>query len=303
MSDAQITRPLAAPYVTRPAARLAVALGATRWRRLGAQVALHLLLSAGLLIAVFPFVWMVLTSFKDRAEAGAFPPTLLPKVWHFENYAEAWRTAPWPRYFFNSFFVSTAVALGNLATSVLAAYAFARLRFFAKPLVFFLLLATLMVPEEVIVIPNYVLIQRLRWINTYQALIVPFLAGVFGIFLLRQFFRTLPQDLFEAAMLDGASHLQTIWYVVLPLARPALITVALLSFIGSYNSFLWPLLVASRAELRMVMVGLNSFTTEVSTRFDLLMAAAAMVILPVVVLFFFAQRYFIEGITRTGLRG
>jgi multiple sugar transport system permease protein len=302
MSEAPASRPLTAPYLARPALARP-ALAALRWRRLGGQALVYLVLSAGLLVAIFPFVWMVLTSLKDRAEASAFPPTLFPSVWHPENYVEAWRTAPWPRYFFNTLLVSTVVALGNMTTSTLAAYAFARLRFFAKQVVFFLLLATLMIPDEVTVIPNYVLIQRLKWINTYQALIVPFLAGVFGIFLLRQFFRSLPQDLFEAAMLDGAGHLQIIWYVVLPLSRPALITVALLSFLSSYNSFLWPLLVASRAELRMVMVGLNSFTTEVSTRFDLLMAASAMVILPVVMLFFVAQRYFVEGVTRTGLRG
>jgi ABC-type glycerol-3-phosphate transport system permease component len=170
-----------------------------------------------------------------------------------------------------------------------------------------LLLATLMIPDEVILIPNYVIVYRLGWINTYLALIVPFMAGVFGIFLLRQFFRSLPRDLFEAAMLDGASHLQTIWYVVLPLARPALLTVGLLSFLGSWNSFLWPLLMLDQPSMQTIPVALASLQFSGATMDPIfwtgVLAGTVLVTLPLVVLFLFAQRFFVSGIMSGAFKG
>lgn len=258
---------------------------------------------------VFPFYWMITTSFKTFPEASTFPPTLVPTSWHPENWVEAWNAAerviPWPRAFLNTIGVASAVVLGELLTSVLAAYAFARMRFRGRNVVFAIFLATLMIPNEATLIPNYVLVSK-RYLNLYDSYtvqIVPFLASVFSIFLLRQFFMAIPQELEDAATIDGAGRVRFLWYVALPLVRPALITVALISFLGSWNAFLWPLLVTARNEIRPIQVVMQQFNQEFGSVYHLVMAGASFVILPVLAVYLVAQRYFIEGIARTGIRG
>jgi multiple sugar transport system permease protein len=260
------------------------------------------MVAAGVLVA-FPFYWMLSTSFKSIAEASAFPPTLLPTEWFFSNYVRAWRSAPFPRYFLNSAIMAAGTVILELITGSLAAYALARMRVPGRRWIFGVLLATLMIPPEAILIPNYIIIQRLQWYNTYWALIIPFAASVFSIFLLRQSFLNVPHELYEAAVLDGCSHLRYLWQIVVPLARAALAVVALLTFIRSWNAFQWPLIVTGARDMRPIQVGLLIFQSDVSTQYNLLMAGAAMAISPIIVLFFVAQRQLVQGIGRTGLRG
>ena len=278
--------------------------GASRRVRL-APVAKHAFLIAAAVLVAFPFYWMVTTAFKSFFEATQFPPTLIPQEWHLENFPIAWSAAPWGRYFANTILISAAVTAGELVTAVLAAYAFARMTFRGKGVIFAIFLATLMIPGEATLIPNFVLMSR-RYLNlydTYWAQILPFLATAFSIFLLRQFFLAVPNELQDAARMDGAGHLRFLWSVVLPISIPALVTVALITFLGSYNSFLWPLIVTSSADVRPVQIGMAQFRTENGSQYHLLMAAATLVIAPVVLLYLGAQRYLIQGVARSGIRG
>ncbi|MCA1553782.1 MAG: carbohydrate ABC transporter permease, partial [Chloroflexi bacterium] len=212
------------------------------------------------------------------------------------------------RYFANSVIMSLAILVGALITSVLAAYALTHIELPGKNFLFLLILATIMIPNDLTLVPKVVMMFDFKWpfqwYNTYLALIVPFLASVFGIFLLRQFFMQIPRDLFEAALLDGASHVRYLRSVVVPLSKPAIIIIALLNFIGSWDSFKWPLLVTRDSSMRVLAIGLQQFqATEGGTQTQWLMAFAAMVVIPVIVLYFFTQKYFKEGIARTGIKG
>ncbi len=272
-----------------------------------ASLAKHSLLLFGALIAAFPFYWMLTTSFKEFGEAAKSPPLLWPSSWHFENWVEAW-TYPhtfWARAFANTIFVAITTTAGVLVTSVLAGYAFARMHFRGRGALFALLLLTLFIPGEATLIPQFVLMSRrfLGWYDTYTAQIVPFLATIFSIFLMRQFFLGVPQELVDSARLDGAGHLRILWYVALPLVRPALVTIALIEGLASWNAFLWPLIVTSSPEIRPIQVQLIQFSAEGGSKYHLVMAGAAFVILPILGLYFVAQRYFIEGVARTGIRG
>ncbi|MCC6445412.1 MAG: carbohydrate ABC transporter permease [Armatimonadetes bacterium] len=252
---------------------------------------------------IFPFYWMIVTSLKPLSEAVQAPPTLIPHRWMFANYAEAWRSVPFARYFANTVFISAVVTAGVILTSALAAHAFSRMEFRGKNAVFAGMLATMMIPFEVILIPDFVLIKNLGWYNTYQAMILPWAANVFSIFLLRQFFMTIPVELYEAAILDGCSSWIYLWKVAMPISTPALVTIGIFSFLGSWNSLLWPLIVTSEQKMRPIQVGLAYFQTDQGTYYNLLMAGATLTILPIVILFLFAQRHFVESIARTGLKG
>lgn len=264
---------------------------------------LYASLIIGAVIMAFPFYWMVTTAFKSYAESVTVPPVIVPTVWLWENFSEAWNAAPFPRYFLNTIIMATGATVGTLFTGLLAAYAFARMRFYGKNVLFLMFLATMMIPFEVTLIPDFLIIRTLRWYNTFTALIVPWTASVFSIFLLRQFFMSMPKELYEATLLDGGSHWQFLWKVAMPLAVPAMITVAIFSFLGSWNSLLWPLIVTSKPTLRPIQVGLSAFQGEAGSYYNLLMAGATLAILPVVILFLIAQRQFVEGIARSGIKG
>jgi multiple sugar transport system permease protein len=278
---------------------------------------LYTVLTAGAVTSLAPFIWMILTSLKSYREVAtrvlwpaalrlstySLPVDQRPIPHLLYNYVQAWNAAPFARYFANSFLLASCTATGVLITSSLAAYAFARLNFYGKNTVFVLFLATMMIPFEVTMIPNYITVSRLGWINTYWAVIIPWIASVFGIFLLRQFFATIPDDLYDAALLDGCGHFRFLTQIVLPLSKPALISVGLFNFLGSWNAFTWPLIVTREEKMYPIQVGLRYFVTESGTATQELMAAATITILPLVILYFFAQRQFIEGISTTGLKG
>ncbi len=277
-------------------------VGRSGFRLSGKNLVVHAVLLASVIMVLLPYYLMVSTSFKPIAEIFSYPFRWLPSRLAWENYIDAWNDAPFGRYFVNSIFISVTETLGVLATSALAAYAFSRMRFWGRDLLFVIFLGTLMVPGEVQLVPNYITIVRLGWLNTYYALIIPWLASVFGIFFMRQFFATIPQELQDAATMDGASHWTFLWRIVVPLSKPAFITVGLLSFLGSWNALTWPLIVTNTPEMRPIMVGLLSFSNEWGTQPRLLMAAATFSVAPILVLFFILQRYFIQGIARAGIK-
>lgn len=270
--------------------------------RHGSTAGIHLALGITGFAVAFPFLWMVLTSLKSPSEARAFPPTLFPGQPQWGNYLQAWMEAPFARYFANSTLVAVAVTVGVMLTALFAGYAFGHLQFPGKRLLFALYLATMMIPFEVILIPNFLMIRQLGWYDTYLALIVPWSANALSIFLATQFFRGLPRDYYEAAQLDGCGHRQYLWSVGAPLARPALVSAGLFAFLGSWNSLLWPLLVTQREEMRPIEVGLQYFVQSEGPRPHLLMAASTLAILPVLLLFFLAQRTFVEGVS-AGVKG
>lgn len=265
-------------------------------------VAIHLaLVGVGLLMA-FPFLWMVASSLKTLEEAHRVPPVLIPAVPQWGNYAEAWKAAPFATYFLNTALIAGGVTLSVMVTALLAGYAFGQMEFPGKPVLFALYLATMMIPFEVVLIPNFLLIKQLGWYDRYAAMIVPWGASVFSVFLLTQFFRSLPKDFFEAAQLDGCGHSQYLRTVAAPLARPALATAGLFAFLGSWNSLLWPLLVTQREAVRPIEVGLQYFLQAEGPRPQLLMAASTLAMLPILILFLTAQRTFVEGVS-AGVKG
>lgn len=268
-------------------------------RRLG----VYFVLALGAAIVGYPFVWMVGTAFKTLPESVVPSLAVFPAEWQWSNVSATFAAAPFGRYFLNSIGVSLVSGLAVATTSLLAGYAFARIAFRGRQVVFGIILATMMVPLEITFIPNFVLITRLGWYNTYAALIVPWCASAFGVFLVRQAFLTIPHDLFEAAAIDGCGHLRFLRHLGISLVKPALATLFLFAFLGSYNALLWPLVVTSETSMRVVQVGLAAFVLDSGVRLNLLMCASLVVILPSVLLYLCTQRYFEDSALHTGLKG
>ncbi len=267
------------------------------------RVVPHLLLITGAAFTLWPFVWMISTSLETLREASTGGVGVWPESWHWENYVLTFRAAPFARYFANSLGVAFVVTAAVILTGLMAGYAFARLRFCGRSVLFALILGTMMIPFEVTLIPNFVLISRLGWYNTYAALTVPWCANAFSIFLVRQAFLGLPGDYFEAARIDGCGHLRFLFRIAAPLVKPTLVTVGLFAFLGSYNSLLWPLVVTADDTMRVVQVGLMAFSGDAGVRVHLLMCASTIVILPTVALYFVAQKYFVESALGAGIKG
>jgi multiple sugar transport system permease protein len=273
-------------------------------RKTSGMVVVYILLTVGAVMMLLPFYYMLITAVKGPEELYTPELVWFPKKFVWRNYADAWNADPnFPRYFFNSAFIATVTTALQLATSALAAYAFAMIDFAGKETVFMILLGTMMIPSQVTLVPNYAIIARLGWIDTYKALIVPFVASAFGIFMMRQFFQTIPMELWDAAQIDGCGRFEYLWRVMVPLSKPVFVTNGLFTFIGGWNSFLWPLIVTNTAKYRTIQVGLSQFNQEFGTIPNLLMAASTLAIAPLVVIFFVAQNQLIEGIARTGLKG
>ena len=270
----------------------------------------HLVLIPATLALIFPFVWLVVTSVETPAEALHFPPVLIPRQLHLANYPNALAAAPFGRFFLNSAIVAVTTVLCNLVFCSLAGYAFARLRFLGRGALFAVIMTTLMVPFQVTMIPQFIITKWLGvhvlaqvGINHLGALILPNAATAFGIFFLRQFFRTLPVEYEESARVDGANRLKVLWHIVLPLSLPALATLAALTFLDSWNNFLWPLIAVTSTNQMTVPLGLATFQGAHATEWTLLMAGNVMSLVPMLVIFFAAQRYFIRSVAATGLAG
>jgi multiple sugar transport system permease protein len=270
----------------------------------------HLVLIPATIVLIFPFAWLLITSVESSSEALHFPPVLIPHHIHLGNYKAAWQAAPFGRFFLNSSVVAVATVLSNLVLCSLAGYAFARFRFLGRGLLFVVIMATLMVPFQVTMIPQFIIVKWLGvhlfapvGINHIGALIVPNAATAFGVFFLRQFFRTLPIEYEESARVDGASRLTVLRKIVLPLSVPALATLAALTFLDSWNNFLWPLIAINSTNQMTVPLGLATFQGAHSTEWPLLMAGNVMSLLPMLVIFFVAQRYFVRSVAATGLAG
>ncbi|MBN1302044.1 MAG: carbohydrate ABC transporter permease [Melioribacteraceae bacterium] len=262
----------------------------------------HVIIYIMAVITFAPFLWMILTSVKDMSDIYQYPPQFLPSEVHLDNYSKVFEAAPFDRYYLNSILVAVTVTLGQIITCSMAAFAFARLQFRGRDTIFYLFLATMMIPFNVTMIPGFLVLHWLGWIDTYSALIVPGLASAFGTFLLRQFFITIPKELEEAAYIDGATKLQVLWKVLMPLAKPALATLAVFTFMGVFNDFIWALIVTNSDEMRTVQLGLAVFRDRYLTQWDLLMAGSVASVLPILIVFFAAQKYFIKGITLSGIK-
>lgn len=271
------------------------------------NIIVYIVLSVGSIAMILPMYWTIAASFMSRAEAIAF--RWIPSALRVTNYADAWEQAQFSEYFLNSVIITTITVTGIVVFSTLAAYAFARMEFFGKDLLFSLLLATIFIPEMVLLLPNFLTVTWLGrigpipWVDNWPALTIPFMGNVFSIFLLRQFFAQIPNDLFDAAKIDGAGHLRFLTSVVLPLSRAPIMTVIIFAFIGSWNALAWPLLVTNSADWRPIAVGLTNFLDEEQQRVHLQMAGAVITMIPVLVIYFFTQKQFTEGIALSGLKG
>ena len=287
----------------------ALAGGSSRSRFTPLTLILLVILLLGALVALLPMLFMASSSLKTLAEtitrssAIPFDPYFWPEKPQWENYREAWEEAHFSLYFRNSVLISVTTTIGVIITSSLAAYAFAKLRFAGRGLIFGALLATLIVPETVLLVPNFIVVSRLGWVDRLPALTVPFIGSAFSIFLLRQFFAQIPNELVESSSIDGATHPRILFSVVLPLARAPVFSVAFLAFIGAWNALQWPLVVTQTPTWRPITVGLTTFISEAGPQTQLRMAGTMIAVLPVVALYFVAQRQFTEAISRSGIKG
>jgi len=284
----------ALPLATGMQARLA----RVKWGHL----LIHAALIAGALVMIVPFLWMLTLSLKP-ASLTHQPPYLFPAHFEFANYKAAWQAAPFARYYFNSIVMTVGIVLGQVLLSSLAAYAFARLRFPGREALFLVFLATMMVPFHVILIPSYLIIDRLGWIDSYAALIVPRMVSAFGIFLLRQYYQGIPRELDDAAMIDGASRIGIWWRIILPLSGPGLATLGIFAFMFAWNDFLWPLVVINDPDMRTVQLGLAMFQGRYGTQWTLLMAGTVTATLPTLLVFLIGQRWFIQSVAQSGVKG
>ncbi len=264
------------------------------------------ILVTGAALFLFPLFWTVTTALKSYEQAQAYPPVWIPDPPQWSNFTEAWRTLPQPFHIFvlNTYAIAGLATLGTVISCSLVAYGFARFRFRGRNPLFLLLLSTMMLPGQVTMIPVFVFWSSLGLVDTFVPLVLPswFALNAFAVFLLRQFYMTLPMELDEAAMIDGCSYFGIWWRILMPLSRPALITVAILTFLGGWNDFLGPLIYLNSLQKYTVSVALNMFRDQFYVRLELLMAASLIHIIPVIIIFFAAQRYFIRGIAMTGLK-
>jgi ABC-type glycerol-3-phosphate transport system permease component len=273
----------------------------------------YTILIMGALMAVVPFIWMISRSLMTLGDATGVQ--FFPSQIHLENYTEAWKEAQFAEYFVNSILITMITLSGQITFSVLAAYAFARIKFPGRDLIFGTLLSTMMIPAMVLIIPNFLTVTWLGrigkslcgdpcgWLNNWPALTIPFMGSVFSIFLLRQFFAQIPDELFDAAQIDGAGHIRFLLTVVIPLAKAPLLVILVLSFMGSWNALAWPLLVTNSPEWRPIAVGLLNFVEEAGQRLNLMMAGAVITVIPILLLYFITQKQFTESIARSGLKG
>lgn len=268
-----------------------------------ARIMKYVVLTIGAFMVFFPFLWMLTTSLKTGAESIAIPPILFPEEAQWGNYAKAWEVAPWLLYFRNTFIVATVGTLLTLIITILSAYAFTIFSFPGKNVLFILFLATMMVPSELLIIQNYVTVTKLGWLDTFRGIIIPTLASGFYIFMLREYFMQVSSGLFKAAKVDGCSTWKYLWKIVVPVSKNAIATIAVLSFISHWNSFVWPLMITNTDEHRLLSNGLLMFTNTVSSDVSLQMAGSTIVLIPMVIFYIIFHKRIISGVARSGLKG
>ena len=287
-----------------PAARVQRRTGVMA-RYVAGRILSHALMIVLSIIMVVPFYVMIVTSFMTLGQAYSFPPAFLPNPVVFSNYPNALALEPFGRYFLNSTVVAILITAVRLLGCSLGAYAFARLTFPGRDLIFYVYLSTLMIPEHVTLIPLFLIMRVFGWIDTYQGLTIPFFVSAFGVFLLRQFFLTIPREIEEAAVIDGCGSFGVYWKIILPLARPGLAALAILSFVASWNQFIWPLIVTNSDEMRTMVVGIGMLSGNENqiANWPYVMVVATVAVVPSLITFAFGQRYFVQGITLSGLKG
>lgn len=267
-----------------------------------ARVATYLILAIGALVILFPLAWAISSSLKPNVDVFKIPMEWIPREIHPENYILPFKDHAFGTYFLNSLFAATSVMLLSLVMSSLAGFSLAKYNYFGRDFAFLAILSTLMLPVQVILVPLYLVVRNLGWLNSYQGLIIPQAVTAFGIFLMRQHIMTIPDDFLDAARMDGASELGILWWVIIPMSKPALAAVAIFSFLGNWDSLLWPLVVVTRDSLRTLPLGISLFFSEYASTYNQALAVAIIVMLPVLIVFIIMQKQFIEGLARSGLR-
>lgn len=267
------------------------------------KIVIYIVLIIFAVITLFPFVWMILTSLKTLPETMQMPPSIFPAIPQFGNYHEALTRAPFAIYFFNSLVVALLSTAFLILITVISAFGFAKFDFKGKELIFTILLATLMIPGEMLIMTNFNTIANLGLYDTRVALFLPYLASIFYIFLVRQFFMTIPHELYLSAKVDGSTDFQFLYKILIPISKPVLITVAMLNIVASWNSYLWPLIITNSVDKRTLPIGLMQFTTDAGTEFNLLMAASTMIIVPIIILFILSRKYIVAGLTKGSVKG
>jgi ABC-type glycerol-3-phosphate transport system permease component len=290
--------------ISSPDRSTSVGLGSKAIRTGVKTMAIYVVILVMAALTLVPFLWMLSTSLKVREQLYAFPPEWIPAPISLESYRVLFDPLPFDIFFLNSLKVAMLSLIGTLFACSLAAYAFARLRFAGRDAIFALLLATMMIPSQVLLLPLFILYKNIGWLDTHYPLWVPsFFGSAFGTFLLRQFFLSLPSELTDAAKIDGSSHFGIYWRIILPLSGPGLATLGIFTFMGSWNSFLVPLIVINKIDLRTVPLGLAALQGSNEIRLNAVMAASTLSILPILIVFFFAQKYFVQGVVLTGIKG
>ncbi|WP_186446221.1 carbohydrate ABC transporter permease [Paenibacillus cremeus] len=271
--------------------------------KVGGEVLRHAVLILASVIMILPFLWMILSSFKPGDEIFTSSFFALPSHWVWKNYVTAWHAAPFGRFFLNSLIIAIGVVVGQILTCSFAAYALTWVNLWGRKFWFLFIIATTMIPFESTIIPSYLVVKQLGWMNSYAGLIAPGITSVFGIFLLRQFFLTVPRELFEAARMDGCTHFGMLFRVILPLSKTVLATMSLFAFLHAWNSYLWPLMITNSTDMRTVQIGLRyMINVELGTQWPSLMAASTLIILPVLIVFLLLQKYFIRGVMQSGIK-
>jgi multiple sugar transport system permease protein len=269
------------------------------------DILVYIILSVVGIIFILPFAWMVANSFKDIKGIYQLPPSFVPTFYDFRNYVEAWNATQFDQFFINSVIVAAAVVIGQLFTASLAGYSFSRLRYPGRDKIFLLYISLLMVPFTVLLIPLFVQMRAFGWVNTLLPVIVPFLFTPWGTFMMRQFMSTLPRELEDAARIDGCGFFKTYWLIILPLTKPALATLAIFTFINTWNSFQWPLIVLGTPDVKTLPLGLASFQAQSAMRtpWHLIMAASTFIVIPLLIFFVLGQKYYVRGIVTSGIKG
>ena len=263
----------------------------------------YLLLVLFAIVTIFPFYWMIGSSLKSSFEVIQTPPTLIPEKFLWENYSTAFKMAPFGRYFINTLIVTGLSIISTVTISILSAFAFSHLEFKGRDLIFSIFLASMMIPGEVLIVTNFRTISNLKLIDTYIALFLPYMANVLYIYMLREFFLKVPKSLYYAAKIDGAGDWKFLWKILVPMAKPSIITICILVGINSWNAFLWPLLVTNSESMRLLANGLTAFQSDAGNRYELLMAASSIITLPIIVVYVFLHKKIMNGISIGGTKG